>query len=414
MSRTPILNTFYKYEEQQNMDTHCGKSPKWLFLFCAVVVLSIGGLFACRQEADNSADPIASDFTNPIASADSALSLFAPRTGETVRDIIYNAILNREDSCDLSGFRLSEAEFSADYDLWQLINENPAISYLESYSWYTQWGIVIKITMEYKSIPADYNTQLERAVTLAIAYIKDQLQENYRQAELVCAISDYIALHCQYAYKPDGVTPDDDNSLSAYSALVEQRAVCDGYANAFTLLAQTFGLEVIKVSGIAEPGSANHAWNMVKVDGIWYHVDVTWNDPTPDTPGYAGHEYLLLSDQAISNPRGQSRQYHGSWDTTAPSAPDTRYDDAFWIYENTPISFKTMNYDEWTQMIAQTSFEEVIVTAVENDTEANVARFGYNAEQIDKEIRELYPYIGYTYTENSNGIVIKISNWLKN
>jgi hypothetical protein len=73
-----------------------------------------------------------------------------------------------------------------------------------------------------------------------------------------------------------------------------------------------------------------------------------------------------------------------------------------------------MSYDEWTQAIAKTSFGEIIAAAVENNMEANVARFGYNAKKADEEIRKSYPYIGYTYTENSNGIVIKIANWIKN
>jgi len=376
------------------LDKPMQKKLKYLLIICAIILPYIG-LYACEQKH-----------------SESDVSLFATHTGGNVQDVIYNAILNRDGSCDLSDFRLSENEFLSTHDVWRMISENPAVDYLDTYYWYSQSGIVTKLTFEYKSIPPDYSERLERAVASAMDFVKNQLQANYGQAELVCAISDYIAIYCQYAYKSDGVTPDEAGS-SAYSALVDKRAICDGYANVFTLLAQQFGLEVIKVSGIAEPDGFNHAWNMVKVDGIWYHVDVTWNDPTPDMPGYAGHEYLLLSDKAISGSRGGSRQYHASWDANAPKAGDTRYDDAFWVYEYAPISFAEMNYDEWTKMLAQTSFGEVIVAAVENNTEANVARFGYDAGKVDVEIRKLYPYIGYTYAENSNGIVIKVGTWVK-
>jgi len=151
---------------------------------------------------------------------------------------------------------------------------------------------------------------------------------------------------------------------------------------------------------------------MVKVDGIWYHVDVTWNDTKFDIPDYAGHEYLLLSDNAISAPRCGNLQYHVSWDANAPKADDTRYDDAFWVYEYAPISFAAMNYDEWTEKIAKISFDEIIVAAVESNTEANIARFGYNKKKVIEEISRLYPRISYnTYKKKHSDIVLKVGDW---
>ena len=400
--------------EKGYMDKTMRKNLKYLLVLYAIF-FSCVALFACEQEySDFAVSPFTPQTSENVHQENGESTIFpsTPQTDENVRDVIYNAMLNRDGSCDLSDFRLSESEFLSTHDVWRIINENPAIDYLDTYYLHSQSGIVTKLTFEYKSIPPDYSERLERAVASAMDSIKGQLQENYRQAELVCAISDYIAVNCQYAYRPDGVTPDEAGS-SAYSALVDKRAICEGYANAFTLLAQRFGLEAIKVSGIARPDGISHAWNMVKVDGIWYHVDVTWNDPTPDLPGYAGHEYLLLSDKAISGPRGGNPQYHASWDASAPEAGDTRYDDAFWVYEYAPISFAAMNYDEWTQAIANISFGELIVAAVESNTEANIARFGYDAEKADVEIRKLYPYIGYTYTMNSGGIVIKVGDWVK-
>ena len=368
-----------------------------ILLLCAVV-FSAANLFACTQQQK---------------SDENIAALFETLTGESVHDAVYNALLNREASCDLSSFQLSENDFSNNFDFQKLLDENPHIDYVDRYTWHSQSQIITQLTFEYQSVPSDYKKRLEAALDLAIDSIKKQLQENYRQVELVCAISDYIAINCQYAYKSDGQTPDDAAS-NVYSAFLDSRAICDGYASAFTLLAQQFGLEVIKVSGIAGPGNDSHAWNMAKVDGTWYHVDVTWNDPTPDTPGYAGHKYLLLSDAAMSAPRSGSNSYHASWDANAPRAEDTRYDDAFWVHEDAPISFVELHYEQWEQLLAQTTFEDVIARAVENNAEANVARFGYDAKTIEEQIRKLYPYIGYTYAQNSDGIVIKIANWVLN
>jgi hypothetical protein len=48
-----------------------------------------------------------------------------------------------------------------------------------------------------------------------------------------------------------------------------------------------------------------------------------------------------------------------------------------------------------------------------NDTEANVARFGFDEERPETEIRKIYPNIGYTYTTNARGMVIKVGSWKK-
>ncbi|GFH43332.1 hypothetical protein Hs30E_18830 [Lactococcus hodotermopsidis] len=369
---------------------------KALSMLCLVAVM--GTLFGCsRVEVNN----------------ETKVSLFEPRAVGGIDDTLYNAILDREDFCDLSEFQLTEAEFTDGYDLWKIIDDNPAIDYLTNYRWHSTNGIITKVTLEYKNIPADYRTRLEQAVGAAIDSIKKQLQDDYLQSELVCAISDYIVVNCQYAYKADGVTPDNESGSLAYSALVQNRAICDGYASAFSLIASQFEFEVKKISGKSGPNNGSHAWNMVKVDGIWYHVDTTWNDPTPDRPMQAGHDYLLLSDKAIASQRNGSQQYHASWDVNAPIANDTHYDDAFWIFEDEPISFNTLHFDEWERTIAQTTFEDIITTAVESNEDANVARFGYSKDELAAEIKKLYPNIGYTYTMNANDVVIKVGSWKK-
>ena len=48
------------------------------------------------------------------------------------------------------------------------------------------------------------------------------------------------------------------------------------------------------VSGTA--GGEGHTWNIVTVDGERYHVDVTWGDPVPDTPGEVNYRWFLLDD----------------------------------------------------------------------------------------------------------------------
>ena len=78
-----------------------------------------------------------------------------------------------------------------------------------------------------------------------------------------------------------------DLAHTAYGALVADSqgnphyAVCDGYTLAFEYLLQQCGIESIFIGGMAgasEEQAGGHAWNMVKMDGIWYEVDTTWDD----------------------------------------------------------------------------------------------------------------------------------------
>ena len=70
---------------------------------------------------------------------------------------------------------------------------------------------------------------------------------------------------------------------NAYHALVHNEAVCAGYAYAFQYLLMRAGIEsyyVVGEAGEDENGDPiGHAWNLVKIDGSWYYVDPTWDDP---------------------------------------------------------------------------------------------------------------------------------------
>ncbi|MBQ2488177.1 MAG: hypothetical protein II517_07495, partial [Ruminococcus sp.] len=75
-------------------------------------------------------------------------------------------------------------------------------------------------------------------------------------------------------------------------------------------------------SEIVESNAMFHQWNKVKIDGAYYHVDVTWDDPEPDRPGLVRHTFFLLSDSAAENMTGHR---HYDYESDFPSL-DTRYD----------------------------------------------------------------------------------------
>ena len=84
---------------------------------------------------------------------------------------------------------------------------------------------------------------------------------------------------------------------SIYGALINGKCVCEGYAHAFQLLCQKYGIVCTSIvgDGVTEEGSEGHMWNAVLLDGKWYAVDVTWNDTTES------RDYLLVGTSTVSH-----------------------------------------------------------------------------------------------------------------
>ncbi len=91
-----------------------------------------------------------------------------------------------------------------------------------------------------------------------------------------------------------------DQTYEYYGAdvLFRGKGVCDAYSKAFKLLCETAGITAERVSSFAQ----NHAWNVMELDGMWYQVDVTWDDPSGGTAAVSGNEdhcYYCLSDDVL-------------------------------------------------------------------------------------------------------------------
>lgn len=68
------------------------------------------------------------------------------------------------------------------------------------------------------------------------------------------------------------------NAYTAYGALVEGKAVCEGYAKAMQLLLYKASIPATLVTGVAKESNEAHMWNLVTINGENYHLDPTWND----------------------------------------------------------------------------------------------------------------------------------------
>ncbi len=118
--------------------------------------------------------------------------------------------------------------------------------------------------------------------------------------EIELQLHDLLCQRVEYS-----TDPADSMIYSAYGAIVNGKALCEGYSRAMQLLLGRFGITSVTVTGMG--GGEGHMWNAVNLHGEWYHLDVTWNDTKGDT---VSHEYFNLSDSAILLDHTFSKNYY--------------------------------------------------------------------------------------------------------
>ncbi|MZE19363.1 S-layer protein, partial [Bacillus anthracis] len=132
--------------------------------------------------------------------------------------------------------------------------------------------------------------QTEYVMKQAKAIVSSITQVGMDDHEKVKAIHDYVVKHISYdtSYK----------AYTAYEALVNRSAVCQGYALLTYQLLKEAGIENHFVVGTGD--GQPHAWNLVKIENKWYHLDTTFDDPVPDEQGRVTYSYFNLSDEQIA------------------------------------------------------------------------------------------------------------------
>lgn len=138
------------------------------------------------------------------------------------------------------------------------------------------------------------------------------IKPEMKPLEILKVLHDYTVLAVKYDRENflAGAIPQE--SHTAYGVFVRGQAVCDGYAEALHSLLKAAGIENTIVRGEAKPHNKwqGHAWLLVKIDGKYSHVDVTWNDP--DQGDLIEYDYFLVSDSELSaDHRWDESQYEG-------------------------------------------------------------------------------------------------------
>lgn len=234
------------------------------------------------------------------------------------------------------------------------------------------------------------------------------VKDGMNDYDKLLAIHDWIALNIIYdtelydmANTADGIQS--YRGFNLEGVFIDGRAVCDGITKAFMLMSRIEGIECIRVSGTLNGG--NHAWNKVKLDGIWFVVDVTGDDAIlriKDTDGETTkyifeelrHIYFLTSDAKISETHCESVT------STAPKATGE-----YNYYVNNGFSANTQakldKYFEKVAEIAKTVKSGSAIILEVNTKGIN----GANCNYLYENIRGCTVYGG---TPDSDGVCVYV------
>ena len=127
------------------------------------------------------------------------------------------------------------------------------------------------------------------------------------EVEKITYFNDWLTYHNSYnsivgadISKSSTVSEECHECISALmGSSGETGPVCEGYAKAFKVLCNQAGIDCILSSGWAK--GEGHMWNMVKLNSIWYGVDVTWNDPISSKSNAEHHKWLLAGATTKAN-----------------------------------------------------------------------------------------------------------------
>lgn len=167
---------------------------------------------------------------------------------------------------------LSQEELNRVFEA--LLYDNPYLFFLGRTCTVTAKGLKTYFNASYVMSAGEYKQKKETLVRKADEILGKNSATDQFNTELF--IHDYIIDNCSYSYSGA------ENESNAYGALIENVAACEGYSKATKLLLDLAEIESCLLSGKArnlQDRFESHMWNIVNINGDYYHLDVTWDDP---------------------------------------------------------------------------------------------------------------------------------------
>ncbi len=234
----------------------------------------------------------------------------------------------------------------------------------------------------------------DAAYPVAENIINSILSTSMNEAQRVRAIHDWLVKNVNYDYDTanniSGATGG-EAPFTAEGSLINKKAVCEGYSEGFLLLCWTAGIEARLIEGTGNGGA--HEWNVVKVGGKWYQMDVTFDDPLVNgvvdyVGGNLSYDYFLITTADMT----KNHVIASCYNDTLPSCVSTDY------------------YEYAKQCTFEVKLGSTPFTIISSYAEADSAINSYNSQNIMK-FALVYPEGSLDYNELLNRAVnITVNN----
>ena len=216
------------------------------------------------------------------------------QAAQTMVERVANAVKNHTETAEKVNIKDLNLDknlvLSTLADLNARVEGGEAISKLSCY-YSRDTGLAVAIGLEYCTAQdvAAMQVKLDQLVDQANTLCQTDLEK-------VFYVHEWLVQNIAYDREHLSDDVQDDHNLRG--ALLEGTAVCDGYAKTYALTLRKLGITGVLVTS----KDIGHAWNMVELDGNWYQVDCTWDDPVDgsDQLGYCMHKHLLCTTEGMN------------------------------------------------------------------------------------------------------------------
>lgn len=272
--------------------------------------------FSAEEAADT--EITSAELNNALSSNKSGSSYFdiisvtrygraklAKMSRSTVYLKIYDRLLEMAENFTVDKVSLPTNQKITHDEAWLVTaafySDYPELFWARPSFWYNKNTMLCsEIQLNYNSHAYNLNTELPLFLETAETILASMPNGSDYEKELY--LHDALIKKVTYTYSKL-------EEQNGYTTLVEGKGVCAGYAFALQYLLMRAGIQSYYVVGYA---GENHAWNLAKIDGEWYYVDATWDDPLTgsgsDSAYSPFHTYFNLSAEMMAEDHTLSGQ----------------------------------------------------------------------------------------------------------
>ena len=263
------------------------------------------------------------------------------RSAEEFQTVIAEGIREVKDSIRVRIVNYNEKDYDVNIALNKVLNENVELGFVSGCNiQFTRTmdkeTAVVEMKMRYVYPGEEVVAMREETDSIANEIIKNIISSEMGEYERVIAVHDYLIKSSRYDILNAGRNAVPPEEHEAYGVLVKGIGVCDSYSKAMKLLLEKAGVHCILVKGskagnsIQNIDDVDHVWNIVRIDGEYYHTDATWNDVNE------GHDGIDMVYHHFNLNDTEMQKTH-IWDRNKyPKCISTKHN--YYIYNNLTVN----------------------------------------------------------------------------